>query len=260
MVDLASIVVTVVAVADIAVFAYGAYWASEIRRALASPLYRRQGLWVEAIGVYFVVFFLLVVIARALGAGPLSETSGLGVAAVAFVYVGVVMFFVWIDSSVKLARRSDPLRRDTLKWSVLRWLLGFGVIVGSLFAIVFNSAQALDFSRATPLYGPIGATLLLGAIALYLSGKRSRDLVLRRHLVWFGLFAAFLWVTSAVVGSSYWRSLRGDAWVDLVSYTFFAVSACFLYKSARSLAPVSPLPLIVSADPSPEPAPNPPIP
>ncbi|HEV2389432.1 MAG TPA: hypothetical protein VGS04_01790, partial [Nitrososphaerales archaeon] len=123
--DLISALALLVAALNVGVFLYGAYWALEIRKALAAPLYKRQSLWVGVIGSLFALFFLVVV---GLSVGSVSDVSGNSVATftvAAFIYVITVMFFVWIDSTMKIARRSDPLRRNTLRWSGLRWFLGF---------------------------------------------------------------------------------------------------------------------------------------
>jgi hypothetical protein len=242
MLDAISAVTAVVAVLDALGFLYGAYWALEIGRALGSPLYSKQALWVGAIGVYFTAFFVLSAVALALGLPGFGGTTATDIAVGAFLYIGVLMFFVWIDSTVKVARRSDPLRRNTLRWSGLRWFLGIFVGVGTLFALAFNIGTAVDFAHATPLYGPIGGVLFLGAIALLLSARRSGDPILKRHLKWFGLFAVLLWATSGVEGTSVFRSAANDPFILAVSYLVFAVSAYFLYRSARSLAPMAQLP------------------
>jgi hypothetical protein len=242
MLDTLTIPSIAIAILDVGVFLYGAYWALEIRKALAIPLYRRQALWVGAIGVYFALFFFTVV-GRILGVVSFGMSIATSVAAGAFIYAGVVMFFAWIDSTITIARRSDPLRRNTLKWSVFRWFFGFFVVVGTLLAFVFNAAYALTFAQATPLYGPIGGILLFGAIALLLSGKRSGDLVLRKHLKWFGLFTGILWITSAAEGTHPLQQAFTNPIVQAVSYSLFAVSAYFLYRSAKSLVPIGRLPL-----------------
>ena len=242
MLDTTSAVTALFAVLDAVAFLYGAYWALEIGKALRSPLYGKQALWVGAIGVYFAAFFLLSALALALGLPGFGSNTATDVAVGAFLYIGVIMFFVWIDSTIKVARRSDPLRRNTLRWSKLRWFLGIFVVVGTFFALAFNIGTAVDFAHATPLYGPIGGVLFFGAIALLLSAKRSGDTVLKRHLKWFGLFAVLLWATSGVEGTSVFRSSANDPFILAVSYVVFAAAAYFLYKSARSLAPIAQLP------------------
>ena len=246
MLDASTALTIGIALLDVAAFLYGAYWAFEMRKALAGRLYRRQALWVGAIGVYFAAFFILSTIGMALGVTNFGGTTAADIAEGAFIYIGVLMFFVWIDSTIKIAKRSDPLRRNTPWWNKLRWFLGFFVIVGTPLAIVFNMTIALDFARATPLYGPIGGVLFFGAIALLLSGRRSGDSVLKRHLKWFGLFAVSLWATSGAEGTTIWQKAFSDPLVQVVSYLLFAVSAYFLYKSARSLAPVTQLPLVAA--------------
>jgi hypothetical protein len=242
MLDAPTALAAAVAAFDVGVFAYGAYWALEIRKALISPLYRRQALWVGAIAIYLAAFFLSIGLGQTLGVKSFGDTQASRVAVGAFIYIGAVMFFVWIDSTIRIARRSDPLRRNTLKWGLLRWFFGFFVIIGTFLALLFNAAQALDFAQATPLYGPIGAILLFGAIALLKSGRRSADPVLKTHLKWFGLFAGFLWATSGAEGTTVWRAASNDPLVRVVSYLLFAIAAYFLYRSARSLAPIAQLP------------------
>jgi len=241
MLDLTSIAALALSVIDAGIFGFGAYWAWEFRSAFASPLYRRQALWVAAIASYFAVYFVVVATTMMLGVGPLAGTAVPRIAASMFVYLGVTMFFIWIDSTVKLARRSDPLRRDTLSWSKLRWFFGLLVVIGTFFALV--ETPAYSFTQATPIFGPIGVTLLVGAAVLYVSGRRSGDPLLKAHLRWFGYFAAILWVTSVIEGSSLARSAAASPLVDAVSYAAFWISAYFLYRSARDIAPLSPVPL-----------------
>ncbi|MDA4118051.1 MAG: hypothetical protein OK455_06880 [Thaumarchaeota archaeon] len=243
--DSITAVAIALAVVDAVLFIYGAYWAFAIRRAFAAPIYRRQASWVGAIGAYFGVFFLLVVVLTALGVKSLNENTPVGAGGAAFIYVGVVMFFVWIDSTMRVSRRSDPLLRNTLHWSTLRWFLGFLTIVGTLFAVIFNGGFALAFFRDSPLYGPVGAVLLLGAIALIRSASRSADAVLRRHLKWFGMFSIFLWATSTTVSELASHDLVGDPeLLQVFSLIVFALSAYFLYRSAKSLAPMAHLPAL----------------
>jgi hypothetical protein len=241
MLDSSLIFAVAIVVLDVLVFSYATYWAFAIGKSLVSPLYRRQALWVGAIGIYFTAFFLFIGLAQTLGIN-FTDNIASSIAVGAFIYVGVVTFFVWIDSTIRVARRSDPLRRNTLKWSGLRWVFGFFVFVGTFFGLVFNSTQALNAVQSTPLYGTIGIVLLLGSIALIKGGRRSADLVLKAHLRWFGLFAAFLWGTIGSIGPLH--TAIGDPTVEVVSGTLFAVAAYFLYRTARSLVPIAQLPSI----------------
>jgi hypothetical protein len=242
---------TAIAVVDTAVFLYTVYWALAIRNALSVKLYRRRALWIGAIATYFVAFFLFITSSTALG---LNDPTYTRYASGILAYFGALTFFVWIDSSIRVARRSDPLRRDTLHWSKLRWFFGFLIIVGTFFALLFN-ATSVTFVRATPFYGPVGLVILLGGIALLRSASRSGDLSLRRHLKWFGLFAVLAWATTIAESEAFANFLLPDQGVlQAVTYSLFLVSSYSLYKSARSLVPLAPMPAagqpVADSDPS----------
>src|SRR6266571_5139691 len=170
-----------------ALFSYGAYWALAIRKALVSYLYRRQALWVGGVAMYFVAQSAFIALAI------FYNMTGVYVnlLAAVFIAVGFAAIFVWIDSTVLVARRSDPLQRDTLHWSKLRYFIGITSTIGLFFNVLFNvifansSGSSYQLIGYPPLLGFIGTILLLGAIALLLSARRSGDMTLRRHLKWF---------------------------------------------------------------------------
>src|SRR5579862_5646250 len=83
------------------IFAHSAFWALNIRRALAVPLYRNQ-----ALGLEFVI----------LEAGFLSTFIlffGDNQLFIPIVWVVDFGVFYWINASMLAARRTDPLLRDT---------------------------------------------------------------------------------------------------------------------------------------------------
>ena len=222
-----------------ALFSYGAYWALTIRKALMGYLYRRQALWVGWVAIYFVAqsaFIALAIFYNATG-------FYVDLLAAAFIAVGFVAIFVWIDSTVLVARRSDPLQRDTLRWSKLRYFIGITSTIGLFFNLIFNliftnsSGSSYILLGSPPLLGFIGTILLLGAIALLLSARRSGDMTLRRHLKWFGLGAGLLWITGQV--GAPWARASGDSiLVPIITYSLFAVAAYCFYRSAKSLVPL----------------------
>ncbi len=227
-----------------AIFSYGAYWALTIRKALMSYLYRRQALWVGGVAIYFVAQSVFVALAI------LYDATGfyVNLLAAAFIAVGSAAIFVWIDSTVLVARRSDPLQRDTLHWSKLRYFIGISQATGNFFNILFNvifassSGSSYQLLGYPSLLGYIGTILLLGAIALLVSARRSGDLTLRGHLKWFGLGAALLWITGQA--GSPWAKAGGDSiLLPIVTYSLFAIAAYCLYRSAKSLVPLGRLSL-----------------
>lgn len=212
----------------VVVFMYAAYWAFNIRRILVTPLYRREAFWVGAMALYFVSLGAFLVVALTLELGGLIVNL-LGAVVLS---IGVVLIFFWIDSTVRIARRTDPLFRDTLMWSKLRylfWVATFGGAAGT-----FTTSISSSFVAATPFTG----ALLFGAIALLLSAKRSGDMTLRRHLRWTGLCI----LTEFIVGQSVQPvtdSLVDPYLAQSVVWPFVLIGAYFLYRSAKSLVPLS---------------------
>jgi hypothetical protein len=231
-----------------ALFSYGAYWALTIRKALMNYLYRRQALWVGGVAIYFVAqsaFIALAIFYNATG-------FYVNLLAAAFIALGFAAIFVWIDSTVLVARRSDPFQRDTLHWSKLRYFIGITSTIGLFFNVLFNviftnSSTSYILLGSPPLLGFIGTILFLGAIALLVSARRSGDMTLRRHLRWFGLGAGLLWVAGQV--GSPWARASGDSiLVPIITYSLFAIAAYCLYRSAKSLVPLGRLSLADYAD------------
>jgi hypothetical protein len=198
------------------IFSFAAYWAFNVRRALALRLYRNQAFGIGLVSIMFPALAILF-------------SSGLTY------YISLLVIFYWIDTSVLAARRTDPLLRDTLHWSKLRiliWVLnlvGVGVtatlaITNSDYTYLPSDPILLGLTSVPGFSIPISALVILPLIA-----RRSKDLNLRKHIIWFGAFpiiqlaaillALFLWSGTFFVG--------------------FAFGGYFLYRSARSLVPLN---------------------
>src|SRR6266436_571946 len=113
MLDSVSIIFFTLWVLVVALFSYAAYWAFIIRKALVTGLYRRQALWAGTMGLYFVALstFLTIALSFNLTTLLVNILGGLLISS------GFIVLFAWIDSTVRVARRSDPLLRDTFRWS-----------------------------------------------------------------------------------------------------------------------------------------------
>ena len=224
-----------------AVFLYGAYWAFAIRRVLLASIYRRQALWVAFLGIYFgaIGVFLTPVLTLQVNTLAINILGG------AFLGFGSVLEFSWIDTTVRIARRSDPSLRDTLRWSKLRYLFWIITIFGAVGAI-FSSAYT-GISSAGPYGGTLSGTLFFGAIALFLSARRSGDSILRRHLVWAALAILFIWIVSQAT-SPLFRFVSDPYIVQSVLYPIVAAAAFFLYRSAKSLIPLGRLDVVRSGN------------
>lgn len=231
------------------VFAYGAYWALTIRKALMNYVYRKQAFWAGLVAIYFVAQSVFIALAL------LNNQASFYVNLIAagFITAGFIVIFIWIDSTIIVARRSDPLQRNTLRWSGVRYFIAITTTIGLFSNLAFNviyanpSNPSYDLLGTPPLVGFIGTLLILGAIALLLSAKRSGDLTLKRHLKWFGLGAALLFL-SGQVGSPWAKIDPTSIFIPIVTYSIFAVAAYCFYRSSKSLAPLGRLSLADIAD------------
>ena len=200
-------------------FLYPAYWALVIREALTLRLYRNQALGMGLLGAWVAIVFLR----------PLEVILSLS-----------VLLFYWIDASILAARRSDPLLRDTLRWSKLRWvfwILVVGLLVPEMVDIVI-SGNFFGNTLTKDIFGtlvkiPFGLIFVSGAPLLVLVSRRSGDITLKTHMKWFGYFVL------AILAAG----LSQNAGQLTVTFVLFVAGAYFLYRSARSLAPLNRLKL-----------------
>jgi hypothetical protein len=152
----------------------------------------------------------------------------------------------WTNTSVRAARKSDPLLRDTFRWSRLRLVLLVAVIAATIYDsanILYNvlnghpvTATATGFLAIT-FEIPVLVPIVAAAFILPVAGLRSRDPVLRKHLLWFGLFAVFLLVFIEVLSTAFTDPLQ----IVLTEDLGLVLGGYCIYKSAKSLAPLNKL-------------------
>jgi hypothetical protein len=217
---------SILGVGTFVLFLYPAIWAFSIRRALAIRLYRNQAL---GTGLFCVGLLL-----STLSTGG-SSPNGAG----AFTLTLFLLFiFYLIDTSALAGRRSDPLLRDTLRWSRIRlpvWVIVLALIVPELVDMVNTgtySTWTSDFLGFVVLFG----YLLIPGVGLSLQplvSGRSKDAVLKKHLAWLGIVILATFATP-IVGRLLLASLSGGGYAIGLAFAGF-----FLYKSARSLVPLN---------------------
>src|SRR5579864_3958594 len=86
-------------------YIYSAVWAFRIRRALMSPLFKERARWV---GIAAITFALLVS-SNLLIRFFTPDNFYLGLLEYCVVDTAGIVMLVWIDITIKVARRSDPL-------------------------------------------------------------------------------------------------------------------------------------------------------
>ena len=226
--------ITVLLVQAIA-YCYDAYWAFGIVRALVTRACRRQARWLGALAVYFAGFWLLIALIDPrypYGSGPLCSVLDF------YNDFGYLAIFAWMDATVRLTRLSDPLLRQPLASEKLRlilWplvLLGLGYFVAEGRSLFFS-----DLFSTLPY-----PAIVIGALALLVGTRRTKDLILRRHLRWLG-FATFLLVLVEIFG--HFSSTLGflpassSAYLAVIDGILILFGGFPLFKSSKSLAPLN---------------------
>jgi hypothetical protein len=214
-------------------FVYGAYWAYQIRSALVSPLYRNRALWVGAAGT----FFALLVLSTVLISTFASTDRSLILFQFGLTNFGAILVFGWIDSNVRVARRSDPLRRNTLHWTKLRifiWAILSIAIVGGLVSAFLGDINYLsspaDLGGAF-LESPFTPAAAFGIIAMAVSRRRISDITLKRHIKWLVFFVLILLIATRLL-----EHPSSLSTVRFIGELLLACGAYFLYMAARSLS------------------------
>jgi len=219
---------------------YAAYWAFTIRRALVVRIYRNQALW---LGV-------LCVVLAGTGWGLYTNNTIISNTSNVFSVVEILGLFALADSSIRVARRSDPLLRSILQWEKVR--IPVWIALGALTILLVTTGLVV-------IGYFVGLIILLGfptATALLIGARRSGDPLLQRDLKWLGVF--LLCVVATVIVPFLESGLFS---ADDIIYSYPAIpgividilAAYALYRTARSLAPMNRLSL--EAGPKAEPIP-----
>jgi len=229
------------------VFAYVTYLGLRIRNGFVVQPYRNQALGTATIAAYLAAATLISLFLPAPANGGYGTVLSWALTNLA----GDVPFLLWIDTTARVARKSDPYERDTLDWSKLRYVLFASVVVFAALGMLMAPIVIASFGSYVPSVSllanivgniPFYAPLLAGVSVLSLEAIRSRDKTLRKHILWLALGCASFGI-SFVVTLTYTLlvpSASGGQYTPFVFATYivayYFIAYC-LYKSARSLAP-----------------------
>jgi hypothetical protein len=187
-----------------AILLYNAYAAWKPRRIIFSPTYQRQAKGVALVCLATGLVFATGAMNGSLVLGSVGFTEFQGIGA----FLWLLIVFYWVDDSIIAGRRADPLARDTGNWSKIRlpyWIAIIGAVtaasaLGLYFYAVGNTAAIIG--PPPPTVNPFFFALVAiinnapqvlafgsGLVLLPIVAKRAKDVVLRRHLIWFGIFA-----------------------------------------------------------------------
>src|SRR5579864_505990 len=101
----------------IGLYAYSAVWAFRIRRALMSPIFKDRAGWVGIASLNFAILVSSNLLIRFFAPNDFYLSFLL----YCIVDAAGIVTLAWIDTTIKLARRSDPLNRNTFLWKQLRY-------------------------------------------------------------------------------------------------------------------------------------------
>ena len=220
---------------------YAAFWAFNIRRALVVGVYRSHA---SGTGLIAAVLGATIVAVAA-------NVTGDQLVFILFPLAVAITSFYFIDASTQAARRSDPLLRDTLRWSRTRkyiWALVLALAAVSGYGD-FGFRTPSNYSSPELVVATQSVYFLvfgIGAVVIPLNATRSRDLTLRRHYKWFGIFLiSLLLFTIAVAPTPTVNFLTetGFAWFVIadfeIGFFFMFVASYSLYRAAKSLVPLN---------------------
>jgi hypothetical protein len=219
---------------------YNAYLSFSIRKALRVQAYSRQALIFGSFSIYLVVllslFYTTYFFEPSLLNSPFDTLQTL------LYTVESPIIFAWIDSSIKLGRRSDPLLRDSLRWSKLRLVL-WPILLLTLLGY-FTQGALSNIGELS--WVVIGITV----VPLLVSGRRSGDPYYRRTLEWFGVALVFGLIDNAGVtilfntlGTGIVFTPAAFVWSILGNIGVVPMLFYGSYKAIRSLAPLNRIPL-----------------
>lgn len=193
-------------------------------------MYRNRALWVGAVGTFFALLVLSTVLINTFA----STNRFLILFQFGLTNFGAILVFGWIDSNVRVARRSDPLRRNTLHWTKLRiliWVILSIALVGGLVSAFVSDSSPASLGGAF-LESPFTPAAVFGIVALAVSHRRINDVTLKRHIKWLVFFVLILLFATRLL--EYSSSLLST--VGFIAILLLACSAYFLYIAARSLS------------------------
>jgi hypothetical protein len=227
------------------IFLYGVYWGLDVRQGLAVRLYRDQALGVSLVSLGIFSVFVVNIFSTMVFPDVPALASSTSFQTRFYLWILLTMF--WIDTSMRASRDMDPLSRDSLHWSKVRynvWGLNFlGIAVFALYLAATGNYALLDNTPSNAPQAVIGfvvnmplfATFISGVIALPIGAIRSKDRSFRGQLLWFSLSLLSFFVFSVLAADAPDGSALQNGYYGL---GFLLLGYC-LYRSAHSLVPLN---------------------
>ncbi len=230
----------------VAMFAYAAYWGLMIRRGLAVPVYRNQAFGITLVSVGYIVQLIGNYLSlTTFASNPIISSN----AAFGLRYTLVLLLtFYWIDASMRASQDTDPLSRDTLLWSKVRYVLwsinvtipaifiGFLLLTGNYQLTDSISGGLLVDVIGTLSVVPLVVTFVSGIVSLPFAAARSKDRNLRRQIEWFALSNLFLFLVLNVLPGLLPNNSVAQG---MSQFLGLLLGGYCLYRSALALVPLN---------------------
>jgi len=221
-----------------AVYGYVAYTAIAISRTLSNRVYRYQALGLAVFTLLIVEIALTSVIGTVV---PNIVNVSIPDIVNAIQLIGIwfailIGFFYYVDVSIRAARLTDPLFRDTLHWTKIRvafWVYDIGAAIVFPLAAAFGSYNYGNGGIPATLQAEVPLLLIIfsGVVVLPIAIRRSKDRALKRQLTWFAVSLALFIIVNEGVGS-----IPNSLPVEGI---FIGLAIAYpLYRSATSLVPL----------------------
>lgn len=215
---------------------YDAYWSLSLGRALRVRSYARQLSLIGLYSIYGTALFFLFYVVYFLSPDLLnSPVYSLQVGLYA---VLPPLIFAWVDSTITLGRRSDPLLRDPLRWSRLRLVL-WPLLVASLIGFAWDGGANVIVLLS---FGIVAVSVL----PILKAARWSGDIHYRRSMQWFGVaIAATVFqnfgfhILMPGLGTGLVYSSTGFVWSMIANFGVIPALFYSIYMCARSLVPLN---------------------
>jgi len=207
------------------ILAFGALRALRFHRVLANETFRSRALWTAALLILWIVPNDTELLGYSSSASNYGATiSLLYVPTVVIALVLIFAIIAFIDRNMRVSKELDFFHRDSLHWGSLRII----AYVAAPVCLLLGGNDILN------IIGTIGLPLVLGyaALALWVSGARVRDRLMRSYLRYAGAGLFILVVGTIIVPSP------GPPY-GVIYDAFLLLGSYLLYFSARSLSPVN---------------------
>jgi hypothetical protein len=228
---------------------YAAYWSFAIRRMMMVRSYRNQALTVGMVSLYGVilisVFYVVWLFAPSLTKSAWGSVDG--------ILYGILppVMLAWVDSSIRVGRRLDPLLRDSFRWSTARWILWSAMAI-CIITFLVSGGISSTYGVVTIL-GLASAFVLVGisGVAVFVTAKRAGDRNYRRSLEWFVGFIVFTLAMNAgffpltiLVSDLFTYTPINLIWAIMANFVLIPMMWYCMYRCSRSLVPLNRISLI----------------